>query len=62
MDEMDTLRLVMKPGPGWPSDWITIIGDGGEENFRSDVSSVFQDYGFKDWATEYFIQNRQDTF
>ena len=57
MDEMDTLRLVMKPGPGWP-DWITINGDGGEENFRSDVSSVFQDYGFKDWATEYFIQNR----
>ena len=55
---MDDYELFMMPGPSWPYSWISITGDDNEEEFLNDVSKVFQDYGFRDWATEYFMQNR----
>ena len=55
---MDEYELFMMPGPGWPYSWISIMGSANEEDFLNDVSTVFQEYGFRDWATQYFLQNR----
>ena len=55
---MDGYELFMMPGPGWPYSWIAIMGGDNETDFLNDVLTVFQEYGFRDWATQYFMQNR----